>query len=583
MNNKTDKGYFTRSMFFRSVLLSPFAGLGLALAEIGDAIIVGHGIGMPAIAAVGYLSPLFLLISFIAFGMSTGGAIFYNDFMNEGKKDKALDIFNTFVVVALIISIFIPLIILPMQDSFLQLLGADPKDGKVYDMAKSYLFFIVLGGPFEIISEVLSAYLRNDRDVTFSIVVQTLCGISNLIISAILLFFFDWGIAGCSFGFFISNTAAALITVIYIIHTKGDLEFRAHFVGLKKLFKPIRLGFATSTEYIFGAVFSLIFIHVLSDMSGVEGVGIYSIIQNISLVFIFMFEFIGKTTQPIFTAYHSEHNKSELRRIFSYCAVYSVIIGIVFSAVVLLYPQVMNLLFGMEDVRDVSSVYHAAKVFGSGAIFMGISLLLQNLIQSMGNDKWVFALVFMRQIGFSVPILLILSLFGADAVWFVYPITELLSQTVLFIFERIRESKSRVKERAVYCTSFWVNKENVFCELDSVEAFLSEQHIEKSRRERLRLSLEEIFGAIYENAKKRKKILAQLTMIEDDEGFIEVHLRNNAKEYDIFSELLEKLTSMPETLDNSKIKGLGLLVVRYYSKNLLYRNYQGFNTLTYRI
>ena len=44
-------------MFFRNVLLSPLAGIGLSLAEIGDAILVGHGIGITAIAAIGFFSP----------------------------------------------------------------------------------------------------------------------------------------------------------------------------------------------------------------------------------------------------------------------------------------------------------------------------------------------------------------------------------------------------------------------------------------------------------------------------------------------------------------------------------------------
>ena len=41
------------------------------------------------------------------------------------------------------------------------------------------MFFIILGGPFAIISEILGAYMRNDKNVTFSVVLQTSCGISN--------------------------------------------------------------------------------------------------------------------------------------------------------------------------------------------------------------------------------------------------------------------------------------------------------------------------------------------------------------------------------------------------------------------
>ena len=583
VNNNSDKGYFTRSIFFRSVFASPLAGIGLALAEIGDSIIVGHGIGMNAIAAIGYLSPLFLLFSFLSFGLSTGGAIIYNDLMNEGKRDEALDIFNTFILVSGVICVILLLFIFMMQDNLLLLLGVEPEDREVYAMAKSYLFFIVLGGPFEIISEVLNAYLRNDKDVTFSLVVQTICGISNLIISAVLLFIFDWGIAGCSFGFFASNLATAAVTFIYILRSNNELKFRTRFVSLKQIIKPLRLGFATSAEYIFGAVLSLTFIHIMSGLSGAEGVAVYNIIQDISVVFVFIFEMIGKTAQPIFTTYNSEHNKSELRRMFKYCVVYSVLIGVMFIVVIFCYPQILTLFFGMEDAKDLSAVYRAAYIFGFGAIFMGISLLMQNFTQSVGDDKGVFAFVFMRQLGVAIPVLLLLSLWGSDAVWFVYPLTEIISQIIYFVIWRIRKNKSVDSDKTVYCTSFSVDNTNIFKELDSIEMFFSQRGIDKKRCIRLRFSLEEIFGAIEEYAGKKEHILAQLTIIKDSDGSVEVHLRSNSKEFNMFSSLPERLTTIPEKDSEVDIRGLALLVVRNNSKNRLYRNHQGFDTLTYRI
>ena len=41
MDKTVDHAYFTRKMFMRSVLLAPLGAIGLALAEIGDTILVG--------------------------------------------------------------------------------------------------------------------------------------------------------------------------------------------------------------------------------------------------------------------------------------------------------------------------------------------------------------------------------------------------------------------------------------------------------------------------------------------------------------------------------------------------------------
>ena len=568
-------------MFFRSVLAAPLAGIGLSLAEIGDAILAGHGIGINAIAAVGLFSPVYLLFSFLAFGLSTGGAIVYNNLMNEGKKDEALRVFNTFTLIGCTVAVIIPALCLSLQDGLLSILGVAPADGVIYDMAKSYLPFMVLGGSFELITEVLNAYMRNDKDVTFSVIIQTVCGISNLAISAVMLFVFEWGVAGCSFGFFISNLMAALVSTIYIICSRGELEFRLRFASFRDIVKPLRLGFATSAEYIFGAVFNLVFIHILINSSGMEAVGIYNIIEDISVVFIFMFEMIGKTSQPVFTEYHAEHNETEQKRMFRYCLIYSVMLGVVFTALMMICPQVIDLLFGMEDVSDASKVYFAAAIFGIGSVFMGISLLTQNVTQANGDDKGVFTLVFLRQLGFGIPVLLILPMFGENAVWFVYPLTEVLSLAGFYVISRIRKSRNKAAEVDVYCASFLLNDENLVKELDSIDAFTAGHGIDNSSRAKLRLSLEEICGTIEEHG--HDDIRVQLSVALNKEGSVEVHIRDSISEFDPFSVSAERAEQRPDGVEEVDFHALGMLIVRYHTRNLLYRYYQGFNTLTYRI
>lgn len=568
-------------MFFRNVLLSPLAGIGLSLAEIGDAILVGHGIGITAIAAIGFFSPLFLIFSFLSFGLSTGGAILYNNLMNEGRKDDALRIFNSFVLTGCAAAVIIPALCLPFQDGLLGLLGVDSGDGEVYEMAKSYLPFMVLGGSFELITEVLNAYMRNDKDVTFSVIVQTICGLSNLVLSAVMVFVFEWGVAGGSFGFFISNLTAALVSFLYIIFSHGELEFRFRFAPFGNIIKPLRLGFATSSEYIFGAVFNLVFIHILTNLSGVEAVGIYNIIEDISIVFIFMFEMIGKTSQPVFTEYHAEHNEKEKNRLFRYCLFYSMMLGVVFTVLMTVYPQIIDLLFGMEDVSDASKVYYAAAIFGIGSVFMGISLITQNFTQATGDDKGVFMLVFLRQLGFGVPLLLILSMFGDNAVWLVYPLMEILALAGFYVISRIRKSRRKGSEAYVYCTSFLLNNENLFKELDNIEAIASGHGVDNIRCSKLRLSLEEICETIADHG--HNDILIQLSAAVDENGSVEVHIRDSISEFDPFSVAAKRIEKRPDGVDKVDYHGLGMLIVRYHTRNLLYRYYQGFNTLTFRI
>ncbi len=87
----------------------------------------------------------------------------------------------------------------------------------------------------------------------------------------------------------------------------------------------------------------------------------FNIIENLALFFIFLYELIGKTAQPIVSAFFAECNYGELHRICRYCLGYSLLLGTLVMAGVMAYPQFLDLLFGMTDGKFISDE-HAVKV-----------------------------------------------------------------------------------------------------------------------------------------------------------------------------------------------------------------------------
>ncbi len=583
MDKTVDYAYFTRKMFIRSVLPAPLAAIGLALAEIGDTILVGHAIGMDGLAAIGFISPLFLLTTFFVFGLSMGGAIVYSNLMHEGKRDDASGVFNFFLRLSLVIGIVISAGGILFEDQVLAFLGTSPEDGVVYRMAKDYIFYILLGAPFEILMEVFTAYLRNDDADSFSTTVQSATGIVNLIISALLLLVFDWGIAGCSFGFFISNFGAVLFCIVYIaMHPKGNLRIQRQAASFRDAVKPLRLGFATSSEYIFDAIFSLVVIHLLTRMAGTDGVAVFSIIENLSVLFIFLYEFIGKTSQPLFSTFFAECNFRELHRTFRYALSYSIVLGFLAMALVMAWPQILDLLFGLEDVEDVNKAYYAARVFCAGSVVMGVALLLQNYLQSEEDEWGAFLVVFMRRLGASLPIALVLAEYGFHAFWFVYPLAEIVTLIVLYFYKRCRGERHTIDPARVYSATFLGRVSDVAAQIDTAEAFAKTWGAEEKTCNTLRLAMEEICGLMNERAARQEgdSLLSQLTLIAKEDGTLTLHLRDDGRELDPFRLSVEQpnpASKLPEEID---VRALGLHAVKSHVRQYLYRNYHGFNTIT---
>ena len=584
LQDKVDHAYFTRKMFMGAVLPAPLAGIGLALAEMGHTILVGHAIGTEGLAAVGFVSPLFLLAAFFVFGLSMGGAVIYANLMNEGKKEEALAIFRFFLRLSAVIGFGMAVGGLLMEDGVLTLLGTSPEDGEVYRLTKSYITFILLGIPFEILMELVTAYLRNDNADTLAITLQTVSGLANLVISAMLLLFFDWGIAGCSFGFFMANAGTFAIAMGYLCLGRGQLRVLGRAASFREAFKALRLGFATSSEYIFDAIFTLAAIHLMMDLAGTEGVAVFNIIENLSLLFIFIYEFIGKTAQPLFSTFFAECNFTELHRVFRYCLLYSLLLGLLATVGVMLWPQVLDLLFGMEDIGEVGKAYYAARVFCIGTIFMGVCLLLQNYLQSEEDEKGAFLVVFMRRVGAGLPLLFLLAEGGFYVFWFVYPLGELVTLAVIWFYQRRRGERKSIPVERVYSVSFLGYGEALTQQLEAIEDFAVRWGADERKRYLLRLALEEICEE--ERLRfKGKAVLVQLTLIARDDGIFELHFRDDGEEFDPFQLAKEALAHQPKGMAEAarNTRGIGLHMVKSYAVNFFYRSYHGFNTLTLSI
>ena len=584
VQDKVDHAYFTRKMFMGAVLPAPLAGIGLALAEMGHTILVGHAIGTEGLAAVGFVSPLFLLAAFFVFGLSMGGAVIYANLMNEGKKEEALAIFRFFLRLSAVIGFGMAIGGLLLEDGVLTLLGTSPEDGEVYRLTKSYITFILLGIPFEILMELVTAYLRNDNADTLAITLQTVSGLANLVISAMLLLFFDWGIAGCSFGFFMANAGTFAIAMGYLCLGRGQLRVLGRAASFREAFKALRLGFATSSEYIFDAIFTLAAIHLMMDLAGTEGVAVFNIIENLSLLFIFIYEFIGKTAQPLFSTFFAECNFTELHRVFRYCLLYSLLLGLLATAGVMVWPQVLDLLFGMEDIGEVGKAYYAARVFCIGTIFMGVCLLLQNYLQSEEDEKGAFLVVFMRRVGAGLPLLFLLAEGGFYVFWFVYPLGELVTLVVIWLYQRRRDERRSIPSERVYSVSFLGYGEALTNQLEAIENFAARWGADERKRYLLRLALEEICEE--ESVRfKGAAVLLQLTLIAREDGIFELHFRDDGEEFDPFQLAKEALAHQPKGMAEAarNTRGIGLHMVKSHAVNFFYRSYHGFNTLTLSI
>jgi len=215
---------------------------------------------------------------------------------------------------------------------------------------------------------------------------------------------------------------------------------------------------------------------------------------------------------------------------------------------------------------------------------MGVCLLLQNYLQSEEDEKGAFLVVFMRRVGAGLPLLFLLAEGGFYVFWFVYPLGELVTLVVIWLYQRRRDERRSIPSERVYSVSFLGYGEALTNQLEAIENFAARWGADERKRYLLRLALEEICEE--ESFRfKREAVLVQLTLIAREDGIFELHFRDDGEEFDPFQLAKEALAHQPKGMAEAarNTRGIGLHMVKSHAVNFFYRSYQGFNTLTLSI
>ena len=249
---------------------------------------------------------------------------------------------------------------------------------------------------------------------------------------------------------------------------------------------------------------------------------------------------------------------------------------------VMVWPQILDLLFGLEDIKDANLAYYAARVFCAGSVFMGVALVLQNYLQSEEDERSAFLVVFMRRLGASLPLALVLANYGYYAFWLVYPLSEIVTLAVLYFYKRMQGERHTIDPARVYNASFLGRVQDVAAQLDAVEDFAQSWGADARSCNALRLAMEEVCGVMNERASRTadEPVLVQLTVIAQEDGTFKVHLRDNGNELDPFQLSEEAQQHLSEEADDIDAGALVLYAVKTHVRQYLYRNYHGFNTIT---
>lgn len=557
------------------------SSVGLAFGDMADALVVGRRMGATGLAAISLCLPIYMVINVWMHGFGLGGSIRYSRYLGEGKKEDAVRSFNQVLQAALLLSVALAVLGNLFLTPVLAVLGTTPEDGILFEASRTYARIIITGMPAFFLSYIMNYYLRNDDNQRLASIGYTIANGADIALNVILVLVFDLGAGGAALSTVVGQFVAIAIYLPGVLGKKQVLRLKWYRPDWREAVSCFQSGFSTSVQYVCQMIFLLIANNVLMYFSGEAGTAVFDMVQNASYLILYLYDGTAKAMQPLVSTYCGEYNAQGSRTAYRLAVRYGMAAGTIAIVLVCLFPEILCTMFGLTEYGTVVLGCRALRIYGIGAFFGGLGILMESYEQACEREKGAFLLSTLRGAGVLIPCTILFSVLGLRTFWWLFPATELLSLGIFLIWKKTgKEPETQYDLNRVYSRTIQNKDEDLMALTQEVELFGQKWGADMRQLYFVTMTVEEICLAIMQKAFDRAtQGYIQITLIALEDNSFELHIRDNAVSFDPFSLKTEKINQEGDY----DLDAMGMLVIRQKAKDFFYRQYQGFNSLVVRI
>lgn len=408
-----------------------------ALYNVVDSMFIAQ-LGEQALTAVSLSYPAMSLM--IAFGVGTGIGVNATLSRNLGARDydRANAIARHALVLPLLTTLVFTIGSFFLVPWYFRLQTDDPE---IYEMGVTYLGIISVLG-FGMFYQTMAEKLLNSTGKThLSMLTQMLGAVVNIILDPIMIFgwfgFPALGVAGAAIATVIGQVMAAGLGLYLNLRHNPEVSFNMRGFRFRgKLVADIyRVGAPSILMQSTGAFMTFLMNNILITFTSTATAifGVYFNLQS----FVFMPVYgLNNGMVPIVSYNHGAQKPDRIRATIRLAMIFAVSIMLTGFLLFQVFP-VQLLGFFNASPAMLSIGVTAFRIISLHFIIAGISVIVSSVCQALGYGHYSLIISLTRQIAVLIPLAFILGrFFGLNAVWWAYPIAELVALGMSIYFVR---------------------------------------------------------------------------------------------------------------------------------------------------
>ena len=400
-------------LVFRLTVPAVIAQLITFLYNIVDRMYVAkiEGSGMDALAALGIVLPITLIIQAFANLIGLGGSPRAGIRLGEDNRAEANRIFNTSFLLLFLLGALIGAVTFFLAEPIVLLFGCPPS---AVEFAASYLKIYSCGTVFVMLAQGLNPFILT-QGYSFIAMSSVLVGaVANIALDPLFIFTFGMGVKGSSLATILSQFISCICIICFFFSRKSLFRFRVGEMrfSFARLADILSLGFTpfvmTLTECAIQVVFNINLNRATGgdkDYTAALTV-MLSALQLISLPL----NGLGNGMQPFVSYNYGKGNADRLKKGIRYVTIIAFIFCISIWSVSLAAPELYARLFSASDtVTGIVKRY--CPLFLMGSIMFFVQMTLQNINVALGQARSALLLAVTRKVIILIPLCFVLTHF----------------------------------------------------------------------------------------------------------------------------------------------------------------------------
>lgn len=414
---------------FPSIVMTVFT----SVYSVVDGFFVSNFVGKTSFAAVNFIMPILMILGSVGFMFGTGGSALIGKTLGEGNGKKANELFSMIVWAAascgIVLAVLGFLLIRPLALG----LGAT---GRLLEESLLYGRIILAAVPFYILQFLFQCLFVTAEKPAFGLWVTVISGVANMVLDALFVVVFHWGLGGAAAATACSQMAGGLIPLIYFWRKNSSrLQLtKCRFAG-RELAKACTNGLSEFLNEISASVISMLFNLQLMKYAGEDGIAAYGVLMYVSMVFqtIFIGYVVGGS--PIVSYHYGAQNHGELKNLrkksIQLIAIFSVLMFVAGQ----LLAKPLSWMFVSYDQGLLQMTIHAFAIFSFSFLPSGLVVFASSFFTAL-NDGFVSAVIsVLRVLVFRCAAVLTFPLlWGLDGIWMSVVAAEALAAGVSILF-----------------------------------------------------------------------------------------------------------------------------------------------------